>query len=319
MRFEEFIHLYPSREAVAVEANTEHARALFEQRRLNDSFDHAQRSKLNPVWINEPDVVRHNIMTKGEHSTHIPGPRESLLECRAATSAALDDFLNDVGLLRQTPVPELTERSLIRNPQRDEGEDDPVSLPQSSLRPTEANIMDAFSNYLSGHPHAEAKLWRLVLFLNLATARAKMTGAGDRSISPEDTAQVATIIAWQSLPSFRGDSSQFYAWAKKIGSRTAAKGLTANLEHNKTHLPLQVEGVDGVLDDNPLLYKKLEDRTFARELPESITGNDRFICLYIREGLTYKGMGNVLGLSESAVKQRVAAMREIYGKKRNKE
>jgi DNA-directed RNA polymerase specialized sigma24 family protein len=128
---------------------------------------------------------------------------------------------------------------------------------------------------------------------------------------PDDYAQEIAALVWQKLPKFEGTYPEFRVWLKNICINYRARAKEDVAEDKYEQVPLQVEiDNDGEPEtiDNPLLYLS-SGYAFKENLPASIEGEDREICTWINDGKTYAEVGERVGLTEAAVKQRVYRIR----------
>lgn len=171
-----------------------------------------------------------------------------------------------------------------------------------------AKIDKAFASYLAKEEGSEGVLFKAVTEF----ARGKMTSVlfdmDDLAEGAEDFAQDIVLIVWSKLPSFKGDCSIFYSWLNRICYTHGADAQSSSTKEVSKRVPLQIEGEDGFIDDNPALYRD-EPVQYMRKLPDFIQGHDLLICNYIRQGLDYEQIGSTMGLTETAVKERVRYMR----------
>jgi hypothetical protein len=74
---------------------------------------------------------------------------------------------------------------------------------------------------------------------------------------------------------------------------------------------LYKDGDDGPFE-NPDIYREDEYHQTERytQIPEWITGDDRYLCKLIMDGKGYAEIGEYIGCSEGAVKMRVSRMRK---------
>ena len=172
-------------------------------------------------------------------------------------------------------------------------------------RQTKANITKAYSDFLAKEPGAEDNLLKAIFDFAKGKLTSKLYRLNESAQTPEDYAQDISIKVWSQIHTVHGD---FYAWLNRICFTEGADAFTETKEVQDNTLPLLVESEEGFMEDHPV-FRRDQNIQYVRAIPEFITGIDRMICDYIREGLTYRQMGLALELTEAAVKLRVAAMR----------
>jgi RNA polymerase sigma factor (sigma-70 family) len=129
----------------------------------------------------------------------------------------------------------------------------------------------------------------------------------------DDWAQEVSISVWEGLvgandtKQFVGDGAGFYAWVHKIAFNRGIKAFNDLKDEQKTKVSWTLKhgrGEDAYETDNPEVYiNPIPDRLI--DLPNGITGLDREIVLHVYAGRNYHEIGELLGMSESAVTSRI--------------
>jgi DNA-directed RNA polymerase specialized sigma24 family protein len=169
----------------------------------------------------------------------------------------------------------------------------------------------------------ERPLNEAILKISRSKAKTQMRDAYDADKTYEDIAQEIAITVWAQLNlpegakgGFHGGPGDIYFWLQTIANRTGKKAFHANIkevESIKLPLLVQVKDDDGELSEelveNPLLHEGwFRER---RQLPDWMTFKDKEICRLMRDGVTeYAAIGQELGLTPSAVENRVRKMRQ---------
>ena len=127
---------------------------------------------------------------------------------------------------------------------------------------------------------------------------------GDRSLA-EDAAQESFLKAFGSLEDFRGASS-FGTWLHRIAVNRCLDLLRRRARHQTESLDVLAESDEPASGKDPL-----EDADLVRRLLDSLPPDYRVI-LTLRElqGLDYKEIMEVLGISMDAVKARLRRARQ---------
>jgi DNA-directed RNA polymerase specialized sigma24 family protein len=187
----------------------------------------------------------------------------------------------------------------------------------TSLRPTAANTQSAYVAFLSGAQGSEDRLFGLVGRLAKLVAYDTLSGSSRVTDTLEDVAQQATIEVWANLPTFKGKSEQFYSWVKRVCRNNCLDGFNKNSKESKLWATFEVEGRENPAVQGGIEFKRGGVTKYQqpriqtpRKLPGFIQDNDLKICQYIREGYNYERIGEILSITESVVKKRVAAMRK---------
>jgi DNA-directed RNA polymerase specialized sigma24 family protein len=131
----------------------------------------------------------------------------------------------------------------------------------------------------------------------------------ETSSTVDDHAQQVAFNVSQNLHKFKGEPSDFYSWLNKFCYNQKMDACNEANGESAIKAPLFVEFEEGEFEPNPDLYPTELPTEYQRRLPEFIQGLDLKICEYIREGYDYEKVGQVLDLTETAVKLRVFKMR----------
>jgi len=143
--------------------------------------------------------------------------------------------------------------------------------------------------------HGDA-LWRI--------ARAYAASVGEE----DDLHQEILAQAWRSLPSFRGDSKAG-TWLYRVAVNTALTWQRRMKRHTNGQVPL-----DPVPERNGAVTRE-SPRTEAailRDFLQTLRGPDHTVILLYMEGLSYKEIADVTGLSVSLVGVRLHRMKQAF-------
>jgi len=217
----------------------------------------------------------------------------------------------------------------IREQEAKEAKEDKLAAALRGQR--EARIIAAYEAYLkSGRADGRyAMLLDEVWKFALLKVRRVETQLPEIAVDSNDIAQDTVIAAIKGLPSFRGETgSQFLSWLKRIcychkndffkkSLKSAQKFESLLMEHEDAE-----EGHTWPTDNINMYPELRSDQGFNGDyfqIPEWVTGDNRYICKLIMDGKTYEQIGGFLGVSEQAVKSRIARLREIAQEKGKKD
>ena len=149
---------------------------------------------------------------------------------------------------------------------------------------------------------------------NVYNLALRMTGNPEDA---EDMAQEAFLKAYNSLPSFRGDS-KFSVWLYRIVSNVCLDFLRKKNKRGAISLSVEDDdGEDTQLDlpdtsqsPEELLEKKLTREAVRRGLAALPPDARQILLLREIEGLSYEEIGEVLGLESGTVKSRIFRARK---------
>ena len=149
---------------------------------------------------------------------------------------------------------------------------------------------------------------------NVYNLALRMTGNPEDA---EDMAQEAFLKAYNSLPSFRGDS-KFSVWLYRIVSNVCLDFLRKKNKRGAISLSVEDDdGEDTQLDlpdtsqsPEELLEKKLTREAVRRGLDALPPDARQILLLREIEGLSYEEIGAVLGLESGTVKSRIFRARK---------
>lgn len=190
-----------------------------------------------------------------------------------------------------------------------------------------AQVTAAYLTYARSNK-AENDQWRLAWSIgHFARTKVKRVeqerNFRETAVDAEDVTQNIIMDVKRSLPGFRGETPlEFLSWLQTICRRHRVDFFNDSLRDTcKTQgLYKEYEDEDGNVStrDNPLLYGDQGGVDGYIEIPEWITGTDRYICLLIMSGKTYKQIGEFAGMTEAAVKMRAQRMRKTGKEKKSK-
>lgn len=128
-------------------------------------------------------------------------------------------------------------------------------------------------------------------------------------VSQADLLQEIMLELWSSIPSFRGESKPS-TWVYRVALNTAMATQRAEKRQRSRHRPLKEidDTVATAMRDDADAGSRKADELFERirQLPPS----DRSLILLSLDGLTYRQMAQVLGMSESNVGARLSRIRK---------
>jgi RNA polymerase sigma-70 factor (ECF subfamily) len=133
----------------------------------------------------------------------------------------------------------------------------------------------------------------------------------------QDMAQEAFLKAYNSLPSFRGDS-KFSSWLYRIVSnvcldfkrrqgRRPSSSLTVEDDEGET---LELDIADESQSPEALLERKLTREAVRRGLQELPDEQRQILLLREIQGMSYEEIGEAMGLEEGTVKSRIFRARK---------
>ncbi len=149
---------------------------------------------------------------------------------------------------------------------------------------------------------------------NVYNLALRMTGSPEDA---EDMAQEAFIKAYNSLPSFRGDS-KFSVWLYRIVSNVCLDFLRKKNRRGTVSLSVEDDDGEDVQLDLPdtsqspeeLLEKKLTRESVRRGLASLPPDARQILLLREIQGLSYEEIGETLGLEPGTVKSRIFRARK---------
>lgn len=112
----------------------------------------------------------------------------------------------------------------------------------------------------------------------------------------DDLFQDINVQVWHSIPSFRNESSPS-TWLYRIALNTAIKW--SQKERKQQYTDRSIENFEHVLQDSGI---PLDDRlVWLYEEISKLNAVDRSIMLLLLEGLSYKEMAIIVGITESNI------------------
>ena len=129
----------------------------------------------------------------------------------------------------------------------------------------------------------------------------------------DDLFQEITIQIWYSIPSFRKESSAS-TWLYRIAFNTAIKWLQKERKHRNARET--IDSVEHVLRDSGM---PMDDRlVWLYEEISNFNAVDRSVILLLLEGLSYKEMAVILGITESNVGVKINRIKKNLANKTKK-
>ena len=202
------------------------------------------------------------------------------------------------------------------------------SYKEGKRQTNKKRLEDAYQKYIDRVPGYESIFYSEVIqhakrkMYDIEIDNPKLGTAG----TVDDYAQEVVIAVWQGLKSgsFRGDSSNIYAWIQSIIYQSKKPDFLKEIidqRNTKVSITTVIEDDDSEADeiDNPELYKESEERDLDIRIPASVKGTDLTICKLMLttvqgEGGKYRGrnyadIAFILGMTENAVKKRMHKLR----------
>jgi RNA polymerase sigma factor (sigma-70 family) len=134
--------------------------------------------------------------------------------------------------------------------------------------------------------------------------------------SSEDVAQEVFIAAWGSVEKLR-DPASFLPWLRQLARNHAHAFIRARTRFGRRHAPWS-DAASTIADPTPDAGRVLidhEDREALAAALEDLPEESReIVTLYYREGRSARHVGELLGLSEDAVKKRLERARQAVKK-----
>ena len=126
----------------------------------------------------------------------------------------------------------------------------------------------------------------------------------------EDLFQEIALGVWQSLPRFRGDSSE-RTWLYRIAHNIAISTLESRRRRDTRELPMpdSVERVGRWSDPDRVLVVEERREAMLAAIQELAPVDKQIIVLHL-EGLSYQEIEEVSGFSESAIASRLSRIRD---------
>ena len=129
----------------------------------------------------------------------------------------------------------------------------------------------------------------------------------------DDLFQEIAIQSWHSIPSFKNESAPS-TWLYRVAINTAIKWSQKEKKHRKANDTL--EAVQYILrDTGPPMDERL---AWLYEEIATLNEVDRSITLLLLEGLSYKEMATILGISESNVGVKINRIKKHLSEKSKK-
>lgn len=127
----------------------------------------------------------------------------------------------------------------------------------------------------------------------------------------EDIAQEVFVAAWKGLGKLRSAAS-FLPWIRQLARNHANMAIRSAIRYRRRHAPWN-EGVDAAdaAASAPLqLIAHEEEAALAAALTELPDETREVVTLFYREGQSARQVGELLGMTEPAVKKRLERARE---------
>ena len=184
-----------------------------------------------------------------------------------------------------------------------------ASAPARSYR---ARLTSGFTAH-RGDLHSVALLENLsaaVLEFSSKYQARTLSSKSEGAKTSDDLAQELAIQIFDDLPNLDMTPEGFAAYVETANFNKAKSAQREATKRMAKFKPQMLSDENGGLFDNPEMCRHNSLPQYRRALPEFIEGINLRICQYIREGLGYREIAQVLETSEQAVKSRVDKMRK---------
>ena len=143
---------------------------------------------------------------------------------------------------------------------------------------------------------------------------------GDRAEGADDYAQELAIgiVTGEALQNFTGDANAFYGWLVKACKNAGAEFFSDSLKHRNKFGSLTTVTESGEEIENPELYWGDADGGnvwYPREL-RTLTGLDKKVCDLLAGRFSQKSIAQILGMTPSAVSQRLSRLQKRLARER---
>jgi RNA polymerase sigma-70 factor, ECF subfamily len=115
------------------------------------------------------------------------------------------------------------------------------------------------------------------------------------AMDQDDLFQEVTVQLWRSIPSFRHESA-VTTWIYRVSLNTAMRCLRKERKHTQTE---ELDQAQHVLQENQVHVD--EQLAWLYEEIHKLNEIDRSITLLMLDGLSYKEMSAIIGITESNV------------------
>jgi RNA polymerase sigma-70 factor (ECF subfamily) len=133
------------------------------------------------------------------------------------------------------------------------------------------------------------------------------------SMDRDDLFQEISVQAWRSIPSFRQEAAPS-TWLYRIAINTAISWSQKERKHQQVHdTPENIEHV--LRDTGQPMNERL---TWLYEQISQLNEVDRSITLLMLEGLSYKEMATILGITESNIGVKINRIKKALALKSKK-
>jgi RNA polymerase sigma factor (sigma-70 family) len=213
---------------------------------------------------------------------------------------------------------------------------------------TKQRIVSAYENYKRKEPGSADHLMVLVRDFAYSKLRRLDFDLSSGAEDADDFAQDVVMAVWSNIDNHRGETGEsFYAWVHRIVFNCRSDEFNELLCEKRERVSLTHEVTDGnetFEDDNPEVYanaalvyrqkwsekdadgdvlwafdgevvpgsetSQFDIGVIPVHIPDWVSGENLTICNLVLRGTTYKEVGKILGMSEKAVKNRMARIRE---------
>ena len=128
----------------------------------------------------------------------------------------------------------------------------------------------------------------------------------------EDLAQEVYLAAWTSIGKLQSPSS-FLPWLRQLTRNHAHTSIRSAVRYRKRHAGWTdgvTDAVDPATSAEALLVSREEETALADAIAELPDETREVVTLFYREGQSVRQVGELLGLTEPAVKKRLERARE---------
>jgi DNA-directed RNA polymerase specialized sigma24 family protein len=193
-------------------------------------------------------------------------------------------------------------------------------------KPLKERLEESYAGFKAGNVTEDAFMTESRKFA-LIRVRRKFRGVDQFGQTEEDITQEAMRGMWRSLDKVNEEKGGYFIWFQRTIDNAVRDAKSGSMKEGMRHAPFMLPGKEGKEFDNPAMYGSIKFKRggngkgsvvcyqnplppFQRELPAFIQGVDLKICQYIGEGYNYARIGEVLSMTEKAIKERVAKMRQ---------
>jgi len=205
-----------------------------------------------------------------------------------------------------------------------------AAIKRASIR---TELMNAYKAYRGREPASMDRLLECVrkfAYMKLYHLEHDFKGFGSAETADDWAQDVAIKVLHDLDKKVFETPADFYSWVHKIAFNKSTDAFNSLKEKKATEVPLFIKSEEGgdengdtYEEENPLIHHQNGHDTYVHvEIPASVQGVDLTICylllqgvdvekngVYVRKSRTYAEVGNVLGITEDAVKKRLSRLK----------